>query len=107
MRGWKTTDILEYIKYLLMSRGGDLGMMIMILCGFFAYMTHIGANDVVVKIGSKAITNDQFTLCANGCLLNVTGCVFISGTVLLMATLFPIIVNVSIRRGKFVPHLSQ
>ena len=35
-----------------MSRGGDLGMMIMMLCGFAAYMTHIGANDMVVKLAS-------------------------------------------------------
>jgi DcuC family C4-dicarboxylate transporter len=36
-----------------MSRGGDLGMMIMMLCGFAAYMTHIGANDMVVKLASN------------------------------------------------------
>ncbi len=38
-----------------MSRGGDLGMMIMMLCGFAAYMTHIGANDMVVKLASKPL----------------------------------------------------
>lgn len=53
--GWRATDIVEYVKILLMSRGGDLGMMIMMLCGFAAYMTHIGANDVVVKIASKPL----------------------------------------------------
>lgn len=42
--GYSATDIVEYVKILLMSRGGDLGMMIMMLCGFAAYMTHIGAN---------------------------------------------------------------
>lgn len=47
--GYTATDIVEYIKILLMSRGGDLGMMIMMLCGFAAYMTHIGANDMVVS----------------------------------------------------------
>jgi DcuC family C4-dicarboxylate transporter len=51
--GYTATDIVEYIKILLMSRGGDLGMMIMMLCGFAAYMTHIGANDMVVKLASK------------------------------------------------------
>ena len=41
--GYSATDIIEYIKILLMSRGGDLGMMIMMLCGFATYMAHIGA----------------------------------------------------------------
>ncbi len=53
--GWSATDIVEYVKILLMSRGGDLGMMIMVLCGFAAYMTHIGANDVVVKLVSRPL----------------------------------------------------
>ncbi len=53
--GWRATDMIEYVKILLMSRGGDLGMMIMMLCGFAAYMTHIGANDVVVKLASRPL----------------------------------------------------
>lgn len=53
--GWRATDIIEYVKILLMSRGGDLGMMIMMLCGFAAYMTHIGANDMVVKLASRPL----------------------------------------------------
>ncbi|MFP1463472.1 hypothetical protein ACLB1E_29165 [Escherichia coli] len=28
-------------------------MMIMMLCGFAAYMTHIGANDMVVELASN------------------------------------------------------
>ncbi len=52
--GYSATDIIEYIKILLMSRGGDLGMMIMMLCGFATYMTHIGANDMVGEISIEA-----------------------------------------------------
>lgn len=48
-------DILEYVKYLLGNRGGGLGLMIMVLCGFSVYMTHLGANDVVVKLVSKPL----------------------------------------------------
>ncbi len=52
-------------------------MMIMVLCGFASYMTHIGANDVVVKI-ALAI---QLTLFVDGCCLycgmfDVTGGIF-------------------------------
>ena len=50
-------DILEYVKYLLSNRSGGLGLMIMILCGFSAYMTHLGANDMVVKIVSMPLKN--------------------------------------------------
>ncbi|MBH2759906.1 anaerobic C4-dicarboxylate transporter DcuC [Serratia ureilytica] len=78
--GWRATDIIEYVKILLMSRGGDLGMMIMMLCGFAAYMTHIGANDVVVKLASRPLQ-------------------MINSPYLLMATLFPLMVNVGISRG--------
>ncbi|MDG5057454.1 anaerobic C4-dicarboxylate transporter DcuC [Klebsiella pneumoniae] len=78
--GYSATDIIEYIKILLMSRGGDLGMMIMMLCGFATYMTHIGANDMVVKLASKPLR-------------------YINSPYLLMATLFPVMVNVGISRG--------
>ncbi|MEF1263018.1 anaerobic C4-dicarboxylate transporter DcuC, partial [Vibrio harveyi] len=47
--GNMVTDALEYVKYMLQYRGGGLGMQIMLLCGFASYMTHIGANNVVVK----------------------------------------------------------
>ena len=88
--GYTATDIVEYIKILLMSRGGDLGMMIMMLCGFAAYMTHIGANDMVVKLASKPLQyiNSPYLL------MVATGL-----GVLLMATLFPVMVNVGISRG--------
>ncbi len=47
-----------------MSRGGDLGMMIMMLCGFAAYMTHIGANDMVVKLASKPLQYINSPICS-------------------------------------------
>lgn len=103
--GWKTTDILEYIKYLLMNRGGDLGMMIMILCGFAAYMTHIGANDVVVKIASKPLQmiNSPYALMVAAyivaCLMSLAVSSAAGLGVLLMVTLFPTMVNVGISRG--------
>ncbi len=103
--GWKATDILEYIKFLLMSRGGDLGMMIMVLCGFASYMTHIGANDVVVKIASKPLRmiNSPYILMIAAyiiaCLMSLAVSSATGLGVLLMATLFPIMVNVGISRG--------
>ncbi|MFW5393206.1 anaerobic C4-dicarboxylate transporter DcuC [Yersinia sp. 2544 StPb PI] len=103
--GWRATDIVEYVKILLMSRGGDLGMMIMMLCGFAAYMTHIGANDVVVKIASKPLQmiNSPYLLMAAAylvaCLMSLAVSSATGLGVLLMATLFPVMVNVGISRG--------
>ncbi|GAM61467.1 anaerobic C4-dicarboxylate transporter dcuC [Vibrio ishigakensis] len=50
------TDALEFVKYMLQYRGGGLGLQIMLLCGFASYMTHIGANNVVVKQFSKPLS---------------------------------------------------
>lgn len=103
--GWRATDIVEYVKILLMSRGGDLGMMIMMLCSFAAYMTHIGANDVVVKIASKPLQmiNSPYLLMVAAyivaCLMSLAVSSATGLGVLLMATLFPVMVNVGISRG--------
>lgn len=103
--GWRATDIVEYVKILLMSRGGDLGMMIMVLCGFAAYMTHIGANDVVVKLASRPLQmiNSPYLLMVAAYLMACLMSLAVSSAtglgVLLMATLFPVMVNVGISRG--------
>ncbi|NIY47426.1 anaerobic C4-dicarboxylate transporter DcuC [Cedecea colo] len=103
--GYNATDIVEYVKILLMSRGGDLGMMIMMLCGFAAYMTHIGANDMVVKLASKPLKfiNSPYILMIAAyfvaCLMSLAVSSATGLGVLLMATLFPVMVNVGISRG--------
>lgn len=103
--GFSATDIVEYIKVLLMSRGGDLGMMIMMLCGFAAYMTHIGANDMVVKLASRPLQyiNSPYLLMIAAyfvaCLMSLAVSSATGLGVLLMATLFPVMVNVGISRG--------
>lgn len=103
--GYTATDIIEYVKILLMSRGGDLGMMIMMLCGFAAYMTHIGANDMVVKLASTPLRyiNSPYLLMIAAyfvaCLMSLAVSSATGLGVLLMATLFPVMVNVGISRG--------
>ncbi|EMA8584945.1 C4-dicarboxylate transporter DcuC, partial [Escherichia coli] len=103
--GYGLIDIVEYVKNLLMSRGGDLGMMIMILCGFAAYMTHIGANDVVVKLASRPLKmiNSPYVLMVAAyivaCLMSLAVSSATGLGVLLMATLFPVMVNMGISRG--------
>ena len=98
-------DILEYVKYLLANRGGGLGLMIMVLCGFSVYMTHLGANDVVVKLVSKPLKNirSPYILMVFAyflaCLMSFAVSSATGLGVLLMATLFPVMVNVGISRG--------
>lgn len=98
-------DILEYVKYLLGNRGGGLGLMIMVLCGFSEYMTHLGANDVVVKLVSKPLKNirSPYILMVFAyflaCLMSFAVSSATGLGVLLMATLFPVMVNVGISRG--------
>ena len=98
-------DILEYVKYLLGNLGGGLGLMIMVLCGFSVYMTHLGANDVVVKLVSKPLKNirSPYILMVFAyflaCLMSFAVSSATGLGVLLMATLFPVMVNVGISRG--------
>ena len=98
-------DILEYVKYLLGNRGGGLGLMIMVLCGFSVYMIHLGANDVVVKLVSKPLKNirSPYILMVFAyflaCLMSFAVSSATGLGVLLMATLFPVMVNVGISRG--------
>nr|WP_086940515.1 anaerobic C4-dicarboxylate transporter DcuC [Thaumasiovibrio occultus] len=98
------TDSLEYIKFMLKNRGGGLGMQIMLLCGFAAYMTHIGANNVVVKQFSKplsGIKSPYILLVAAyivACLMSLAVSSATGLGVLLMATLFPMMVAMGISR---------
>ncbi|QTG90448.1 anaerobic C4-dicarboxylate transporter DcuC, partial [Vibrio furnissii] len=87
------TDSLEYVKYMLQYRGGGLGMQIMLLCGFASYMTHIGANNVVVKQFSKplSVINSPYILLVAAyivaCLMSLAVSSATGLGVLLMATL--------------------
>ncbi|WP_064604888.1 anaerobic C4-dicarboxylate transporter DcuC [Photobacterium sp. J15] len=103
--GNAATDVFEYIKYLLGYRAGGLGMMIMILCGFATYMTKIGANDMVVKMASKPLQfiKSPYVLMVAAyfvaCLMSLAVASATGLGVLLMATLFPVMVNMGISRG--------
>ncbi|WP_162064118.1 anaerobic C4-dicarboxylate transporter DcuC [Vibrio taketomensis] len=98
------TDSLEYVKFMLQNRGGGLGMQIMLLCGFASYMTHIGANNVVVKQFSKplsVIKSPYILLVAAyivACLMSLAVSSATGLGVLLMATLFPMMTAMGISR---------
>ncbi|NAW95427.1 anaerobic C4-dicarboxylate transporter DcuC, partial [Vibrio sp. V42_P2S4T144] len=102
--GNMVTDALEYVKYMLQYRGGGLGMQIMLLCGFASYMTHIGANNVVVKQFSKplSVIKSPYVLLVAAyivaCLMSLAVSSATGLGVLLMATLFPMMVAMGISR---------
>ncbi|MEG2568841.1 MAG: hypothetical protein RSA84_21795, partial [Acinetobacter sp.] len=50
--GYTATDIVEYVKILLMSRGGDLCINIIIHCGKPPTMTHNGSNEIMYKLAA-------------------------------------------------------
>lgn len=103
--GYLTTDIFEYVRFLLNDRGGGLGMLIMVLCGFAGYMGHIGANDILVKLASRPlrIIRSPYLLLVAAYLVACAMSLAVSSAtglgVLLMATLFPLMVNMGISRG--------
>ncbi|MCJ8350039.1 anaerobic C4-dicarboxylate transporter DcuC [Moritella sp.] len=98
------TDSLEFVKYMLQHRGGGLGMQIMLLCGFAAYMTKIDANNVVVKQFSKPLSfiKSPYTLLVAAyivaCLMSLAVSSATGLGVLLMATLFPMMTAIGISR---------
>lgn len=103
--GSAVLNVVEYVKELLLNRGGGLGMLIMVLCGFAAYMSHLGANDMVVKLAAHPLKyiNSPYLLMVVAyflaCLMSFAVPSATGLGVLLMATLFPVMVNVGISRG--------
>lgn len=90
-------DPLKQIQLEFIKQFSRAGIIIMVLFGFSAYMTHIGANDIAVKIMSKPIARIRspyilvpivFWL---GSLLSLIIPSAASLAVILMATLYPIL----------------
>ncbi len=98
------TDSLEYVKYMLQYRSGSLGLQITLLCGFASHMTHIGANNVVVKQFSKPLSciKSPYVLLVAAyivaCLMSLAVSSATGLGVLLMATLFQMMTAMGISR---------
>ena len=100
--GDPVADLTNHIYGLFENRGGGLGMIIMILIGFSAYMSHIGANDVVIRVLYKPLRHvrSPYVLLVGGFILSALMSFAIHSAtalgVFLMATLFPIMVRLGI-----------
>ena len=100
--GDPVADLTNHIYGLFENRGGALGMIIMILIGFSAYMSHVGANDVVIRVLYKPLRDvrSPYVLLVGGFILSALMSFAIHSAtalgVFLMATLFPIMVRLGI-----------
>ncbi|UJF17884.1 C4-dicarboxylate transporter DcuC [Vibrio sp. SS-MA-C1-2] len=98
-------DPFKYIQYLMGYRAGALGLMIMALVGFSEYMSHIGADKVVVKQAIKPLSMIKnknillFFAYMVGALLQLAIPSATALAVLLSVTLFPIMTGLGISRG--------
>ena len=96
------SDLNNYIYGLFESRGGNLGMIIMALIGFSAYMSHIGANDVIIRVLYKPLRyiRSPYLLMIGGYFIGSMMAIAIHSAtalgVFLMATLFPIMIRLGI-----------
>lgn len=97
-------DVIDFLRFMMTDRIAGLGLMIMILVGFAAYMSHIGANDAVVRLLSRplrAVTSPYIVLAVAFLLGSAMTLAVGSATglgVLLMATFFPIMTSLGISK---------
>lgn len=90
-------DPFTQIQQLFISQFGRAGIIIMVLFGFSAYMSHIGANDVAVNLMSKPIVKikSKYILVPIvfwlGTLLSLIIPSAASLALILMATLYPVL----------------
>ena len=98
-------DPFQLIQYFFSYRLAGLGLMIMSLVGFASYMSHIGANDVIVSVSTKPLSkikNKSILLFVSYIVACTLQLAIPSATglgVLLMVTLFPVLIGLGISAG--------
>ena len=97
-------DLIQVFTNLLQSRTAGLGMNIMVVGGFAAYMDKIGATKALVNVCTKPLSkiHAPYILLAVGYLLGQLLNVFIPSAtglgMLLMVTIYPLLVSVGVSR---------
>lgn len=97
-------DLIQVLTNLLQSRAAGLGMNIMVVGGFAAYMDKIGATKALVNVCTKPLSmiRAPYVLLGVGYLLGQLLNVFIPSAtglgMLLMVTLYPLLVAVGVSR---------
>ena len=97
-------DLIQVLTNILQNRAAGLGMNIMVVGGFAAYMDKIGATKALVNVCTKPLSyiRAPYILLAVGYLFGQTLNVFIPSAtglgMLLMVTLYPLLVSVGVSR---------
>lgn len=106
--GLPAFDLFEYIRDILSSRAGGLGLQIMLIGGFAVYMSHIGASQVLVRISARPLQklNSPYLLLGLAYVLGQFLSLFISSAtglgLLLMATLYPVLTRLGCSKAAVV-----
>ncbi|WP_044204862.1 C4-dicarboxylate transporter DcuC [Flammeovirga sp. OC4] len=102
-------DLFAMITEILSDKGSKVGLMIMTIGGFVAYMRHIGASDALVYVCTKPITFLKKTpYFAASCVIPIGQFLFMSTPsatglgLLLMASIFPVLTKLGISRVSVV-----
>ena len=102
--GFVWFDIFKFIEDTFSTRAAGIGLMIMTVGGFAKYMDHIGASRSLVHIAAKplSLVKSPYILLAVsyiiGQLLNIVIPSAAGLCVLLMATMYPVLVNLGVSR---------
>ncbi|MBP3438119.1 MAG: C4-dicarboxylate transporter DcuC [Sutterella sp.] len=97
-------DVIQIVTNLLQSRSAGLGMNIMAIAGFSAYMDRIGASKALLRLSVKPLTyvRSPYIVMTMGLALSIGLNIFIPSAaglaLLLMVSLYPILVAAGISR---------
>lgn len=103
--GFVVLDIFEYIKDSFSKTNANVGLMIMTIGGFVAYMDKIGASEALVRVALKPLSFlKNYPNLASVAVIPIGQLIFICVPsaagfgLLLMASVFPILVNLGVSR---------
>ena len=103
--GFSGFDLFRYIKESFSKTNAGVGLMIMAIGGFVAYIDKIGASDVLVHVASKPLTFlKSKPYVAASLVIPIGQLLFVAIPsaaglgLLLMASMFPILINIGVSR---------
>lgn len=103
--GFSGFDLFRYIKESFSKTNAGVGLMIMAIGGFVAYIDKIGASDVLVHVASKPLTFLKSKPYVTASLVIPIGQLLFVAIpsaaglgLLLMASMFPILINIGVSR---------
>lgn len=102
-------DVIGLLNDALISKAAGVGMMIMVIGGFVAYMKHIGASNALVELASTPIRfMDKTPYLAASCVIPIGQFLFMAAPsatglgLLLMAAIYPILSKLKISKVSIV-----